>query len=294
MTTASTTGDDQWTVRRILDWTMGYLKEQGSEAPRLEAEVLLAHARNCKRIQLYTQFDQPLTPHERSVMRELVKRRGAAEPVAYLVGHKEFFSLDFHTPPGVLVPRPETEVLVGAALDAIKQWPQPQVLDLCTGTGCVAIAIAKNSPQAQLTAVELHDVPFATARKNLERHELEKRVQLLQGSLWEPLPVDAKFHVIVSNPPYVATGELADLPRDIRDHEPRAALDGGQDGLDVIRQIIDDSPLRLLPSGRLMIELSPEQSETVKSLMSERGFKEVRAHNDLAGRPRVVAGQWTT
>lgn len=286
--------DDQWTVRRILDWTINYLKEQGSESPRLEAEILLAHARNCRRIQLYTQFDQPLTDQERGVMRNLVKRRGAAEPVAYLVGHKEFFSLDFLVRPGVLIPRPETEVLVSEALDAARTIPVPRVLDLCTGSGCVGIAIAKNAPAAQVTAVELHEPALAAARENVERNGVQGRVMVLQGDLYAPIPSGERFELIVSNPPYVAQSEISELPRDVRDHEPHSALDGGPDGLDVIRKIVEDAPAWLAPGGRLLLEFSPEQAGGIRDLCERRGFANTAIKNDLAGRPRVIAARLPT
>jgi release factor glutamine methyltransferase len=285
--------EEPWTVKRILDWTIQYLKEKGSASPRLDAEVLLAHARRCQRIQLYTQFDQPLSDQERATMRELVKRRAAAEPVAYLVGHKEFFSLDFDTPPGVLIPRPDTETLVMAALDVLKTSPSlARGLDLCTGTGCVAIAIAKNHPGIEFTAVEISPQAFEVARANVARHQLESRIDLLSGDLFEPIPEGERFDLIVSNPPYVASGEIGELARDIREHEPHLALDGGPDGLDVIRRIVRESPRRLNPGGWLMLELSPEQAPAAIQLLQENGFTSVTAKNDLSGQARVVVGKW--
>lgn len=291
MATQTMTSDEPWTVRRILDWTVQYLKERGSTTPRLDAEILLATARGCPRIRLYTDFDQPLTEQQRTTMRGLVKRRGAAEPVAYLVGHREFFSLDFLVQPGVFIPRPDTEVLVMAALDALQGREAPRVLDLCTGTGCVPIAIARNSPSARLTAVELSQTALETARSNIEKHGLTQRIELLQGDLFAPLPEGAAFDIITSNPPYVQHDEIARLAADIRDHEPRMALDGGADGLDVIRQLVKQSPDYLIPGGWLMFELSPEQAPAAVEFMEERGFHEVAVKNDLAGLARVVLGR---
>jgi release factor glutamine methyltransferase len=284
--------DDQWTVRRILDWTIQFLKERESPTPRLDAEVLLAHARNCRRIQLYTQFDQPLSDEQRSVMRGLVKRRAAAEPVAYLVGHREFFSIDFLVRPGVLIPRPDTEILVMAALDVLKPVPHPRVLDLCTGSGCIPVAIAQNHPGAVLSAVELHEIPLSVAQENVSRHGLGERIQILQGDLFRPVPAGALFDVITSNPPYVTHREIQELAADVRDHEPHAALDGGQDGLDVIRQIVEQSPAFLNTGGWLMFELSPEQSTAAFELLQQRGFQDVAIKNDLAGQARVAIGRW--
>lgn len=285
------TTEEPWTVKRILDWTVNYLKERGSATPRLDAEVLLAQARNCKRIQLYTQFDQPLTDEQRTTMRQLVKRRAAAEPVAYLVGHREFFSLDFLVKPGVFIPRPDTEILVMAALEAIKEQNSPQVLELCAGTGCVPIAIAKNHATAQLTTVEISPQVIETTRANVQRHQLESRVHVLLGSLFEPVPTEQKFDLIVSNPPYVQHGEIAGLAADIRDHEPHLALDGGTDGLDVIRQIVRESADRLKPAGWLMFELSPEQAADGRQLLIDAGYTNVDIRKDLSGQARVIVGR---
>lgn len=285
------TTEAPWTVRRILDWTIGYLKEHGSETPRLDAEVLLAHARRCPRIQLYTQFDEPVSPEQRAEMRGLVSRRAAAEPVAYLVGHREFFSLDFLVTPGVFIPRPDTEILVMAALDAAKSRPSPGILELCAGTGCVSISLAKNLPTAQLTAIELHAVPFDVARRNIDRHSVGDRIQLLQGDLFAPLPPGSRFDLIVSNPPYIPTAEMGELAADIRNHEPATALDGGADGLDVIRRIAAAAADFLNPGGWLLLEFDPAQAHAGTELLRETGYADVEIRPDLAGQARVLAGR---
>ncbi|SFH55995.1 peptide chain release factor N(5)-glutamine methyltransferase [Planctomicrobium piriforme] len=285
------TTEEPWTVRRILDWTIGFLKERGSETPRLDAEVLLAHARKCKRIQLYTQFDQPLTDEQRTVMRELVKRRANAEPVAYLVGHREFFSLDFLVKPGVFIPRPDTEILVVAAIEILKDLPGADVLDLCSGSGCVPIAIAKNQLNAKVMTVELDPNVAAVTQANIDRHQLQDRVTLLQGDLFQPVPGGSQFDVITSNPPYVQQGEIAGLAADIRNHEPHLALDGGADGLDVIRRIVEQSPAKLKSGGWLMFELSPEQAPAALKLVQSQGFVETGVKNDLSGQARVIVGR---
>ncbi|MCA9080538.1 MAG: peptide chain release factor N(5)-glutamine methyltransferase [Planctomycetaceae bacterium] len=291
-TAADSTASGEWTVRKVLDWSIDHFKKNGSDSPRLDAEVLLAHARGCQRIQLYTQYDQPLTDQQRAVMRDLVKRRVNAEPVAYLVGHREFFSLDFVVNRDVFIPRPDTETLVMSALDAARELPQPKILDLCTGSGCVAIAIAVNARKSQVTAVELHPATAKVTRQNIERHGMESRVSLLEGNLFEPLPKGARFDLIVSNPPYVTTGEMAGLDPDVR-HEPTRALDGGTDGLDIIRLLIQQAPNHLHDGGWLMLELSPEQAPETMNLFTQRGFQQVGAVNDLSGQARVVQGRWT-
>ena len=157
---------EEWTVRRILDWTTAHLKQHGSDTPRLDAEILLAHARACRRIELYTHFDEPLTDAQRAVMRDLAKRRAKSEPVAYLVGHREFFSLDFRVTPDVLIPRPDTETLVVELIDAAKPLESPRILDIGTGSGCIAVAAAVNLPKAQITATDLSEAALAIAREN--------------------------------------------------------------------------------------------------------------------------------
>lgn len=296
------TSSDEWTVRRILDWTVAYLKEHGSDTPRLDAEILLAHARNCPRIQLYTQYDTPLTDSQRSTMRDLVRRRAAAEPVAYLVGHKEFFSLDVLVNRHVLIPRPDTETLVMTALDTVRERASSansggpdspaDILELGTGSGCIAVALAKNLPFARVTAVELSPEAIQVARSNMERHQLAEQITLLEGDLFAPVGGGRRFDVIVSNPPYVCREELEQLDPDVRDHEPHHALDGGPDGLDVIRRIVAESPDYLKKQGWLMLELSSEQASTVRQRMLERGFHNVQIKQDLAKRDRVVVGQW--
>lgn len=290
-TGAQSTTEEPWTVRRILDWTIAFLKERGSETPRLDAEILLAQARACQRIQLYTQFDEPLTESQRRVMRDLVKRRGAHEPVAYLVGHREFFSLRFAVRPGLFIPRPDTETLVLQALEVIKSNPRAHVLELCTGSGCIAVAIARNAPQCRITTVELSELAYEVALSNIEAHQVADRVILLQGDLFEAVPEDARFDLIVSNPPYIPTHEITELQADVRDHEPHLALDGGPDGLDVIRRLVAESPRRLSPGGWLMFELSPEQGDAAVKLLRDGGFEECGAVPDLSGQIRVVRGR---
>lgn len=332
--TAQAAAADSWTVRRVLEWTTQHLKKHGSETPRLDAEILLAHARGCPRIALYTHFEEPLSEPVRARMRELVQRRAQSEPVAYLVGHREFFSLDFQVTRDVLIPRPDTETLVMAVLDAIKpsfQSPrpriggegqgegtnapndsnsphpnpphskgrgdntnvaEPRVLDLCTGSGCVAIAVAKNCPSAQITATDLSPAALDVARGNAQKHQIQHRIQFHGGDLFAALPSMAQFDIIATNPPYVATAELDALAQDIRKYEPRIALDGGPDGLDIVRRIIVEAPGRLAPGGWLFIEISPEQSETVQQLLAANGvFTEIGVKKDLAGRARVAQGR---
>ncbi|MCA8997396.1 MAG: peptide chain release factor N(5)-glutamine methyltransferase [Planctomycetaceae bacterium] len=278
-------------MKRILDWTIPYLKEHGSETPRLDAEVLLAFARKCPRIRLYTDYDQPLTNQQRSVMRDLVRRRANAEPVAYLVGHREFFSLDFEVGPGVFIPRPDTELLVMATLDAIQEIESPHVLELCSGSGCIPVSIAKNHATVQVTAIEREPIPFAFSQKNIKKHGVDQRVELIQGNLFEAVPKGRRFHVVVSNPPYVLSSVIPTLQADVRDHEPIAALDGGADGLDAIRHLVEQSPKHLHPGGWLMFELDPTIADASAALLKQHGYQQVEIKTDLAGEPRIAVGR---
>jgi release factor glutamine methyltransferase len=285
----STPSGDEWTVKRILDWTTDHLKKHGSESARLDAEILLAHARGCKRIELYTRYEERLTDAQRSAMRELVKRRANAEPVAYLVGFKEFYSLPFAVTADVLIPRPETETLVLEAVELAKGSPAEQLrlLDLCTGSGCVAVAAAKGSAKFAVTATDLSDAALEVARGNAERNGVLEKVEFRQGDLFDALPAGTTFDVILSNPPYVAEGEYESLPPDIRLHEPATALLAGADGMDALRRIAAEAPRRLNAGGHLLVELDPKQAEPVAELLRP-SFHEVRFVKDLAGKVRVV------
>jgi release factor glutamine methyltransferase len=280
---------DVWTVRRVLEWTIPHLKAHGSESPRLDAEILLAHARGCPRIQLYTNYDEPLTEGQRAVMRDLVQRRAAAEPVAYLVGHREFFGLDFRVSRDVLIPRPDTETLVVAGLEFLATRPQPRVLDVGTGSGCIAISLAVNAPNAILVATDQSAAALEVARENAARHGVDDRIRFVEGDLYAPLSVSEPFDLIVSNPPYIASAEIDTLAPDVRLHEPRAALDGGPDGLAIIRRLLADARAFLSPAGGLLIEISSEQAEAVTQLLAANGaFEDIRVIHDLSRQPRVV------
>ena len=284
--------DAAWTVGKIIDWTTAHLKKHGSETPRLDAEILLAQARNCPRIQLYVHYHEVLTDDERTVMRDLVRRRAQAEPVAYLVGHREFFGLDFRVTPDVLIPRPETETLVLELLAAARSYDMPRILDVGTGSGCIAIAAAVNAPGAAVTAIDISAPALEIARANASHHEVAGRVTFLEGDLFAPLGANAAFDIIVSNPPYVADGEMQKLPADIRQHEPPHALRAGPEGLDVITLLVAGARAHLAPKGSLLIEISPEQSTRVVALIDEtKEYEPARVIKDASGSERVVASR---
>jgi release factor glutamine methyltransferase len=291
---APSSSEATWTIRRIIEWTTTYLQNHGSDAPRLEAEILLAHARNCPRINLYTHFDELLSDTERSTMRELVRRRAQSEPVAYLVGHREFFGLEFTVTPDVLIPRPDTETLVVALLELVKPYPRPRILDVGTGSGCIAIAAAANSPAAEVTAIDVSEAALGLAQSNAARHGVLDRLHFLAGDLFAPLPSQEMFHVIASNPPYVREDEWDTLPEEIRAFEPRRALLGGPDGLEIVRRLLAGAPAFLVEGGHLLVEISPEQADDVCALFcAEDRYREITVLKDLTGRSRVVHGRRT-
>lgn len=285
--------DAPWTVRRVLEWTTGHLKKHGSDTPRLDAEILLAHARHCQRIQLYTQFDEPLPDDVRAQMRELVQRRSKAEPVAYLVGQREFFSLIFKVTRDVLIPRPDTETLVMEIIDGAKGLSASKILDLCTGSGCVAIATAKNCKTAMVTASDISPSAVKIARENAEQNQVADRVTVIESDLFAAIPRDFKFDVIAGNPPYIPSAEIEKLEAEVSQHEPRLALDGGSDGLSVLRRIIDAAPEFAAPRGLLLLEFTPEQVDELEALIKNHpAYDDVSIRKDLGHRPRVLRARF--
>jgi len=283
---------DVWTVQRVLQWTTGHLQSKGCETPRLDSEILLAHVCRCERIHLYTDFHRELNADQRARMRELIHRRSSGEPVAYLVGHREFYSLDFIVTPDVLIPRPETETLVLELEDIAKPFSKPEILDLCTGSGCIAVATARQLPEANVTATDLSEPALAIAKQNAVQHQLQSRIQFFHGDLFAALPGRKLFDCIVSNPPYVAAQEMASLPVDVRDYEPKSALVAGPDGLSVITRIVQQSTEYLKGGGWLLLEFSPEQAIPICRIFCDTGiFREPVIVNDLTNRPRVVKAQ---
>ncbi len=292
-TTPQSTADEPWTVRRVLEWTTGHLKKHGSDTPRLDAEILLAHARGCQRIQLYTQFDEPLNDSVRGIMRELVQRRTKAEPVAYLVGVREFFSLGFRVTRDVLIPRPDTETLVMEVLDGVKGISAPKVLDLCTGSGCVAIAVAKNAKSAHITATDISAAAIEIARENVARHNVASQVDIIESDLYAGITPGMKYDVIASNPPYIPSAEIDQLDAEVARHEPRLALDGGADGLTILKRIIDAAPAFAASNALLLLEFTPEQADVLNAIVSNHGgYDEIVIRKDLAHRPRVLKARF--
>jgi release factor glutamine methyltransferase len=277
---------ETWTVRRLLEWTEDFLRKKGFESPRLEAQILLAHALGCKKIDLYVRHEDEPAEDRRAAFREMIKKRSEGMPVAYLVGHREFYSLEFAVSPAVLIPRPETETLVMEALRRLKSMEAPRVLDLGTGSGAIAIAIAKQHKTARVTAVDISTAALAVAASNAERHGVADRITYLEGDLFSPV-TGQTFDLVVSNPPYIADAEFAALDVGVRDFEPRTALAGGPDGLDVYRRIAADVANVLAPGGVVVVEIGATQEVAVRELFAHHldigpSFK------DPAGRPRVL------
>ena len=284
-----------WTVGRLLTWTTDYLKQHGAASPRLDAEVLLASARGCERIQLYTAYDEIADEATRALFRDYVRRRAAGEPVAYLVGHREFFSLSFRVTRDVLIPRPETEHLVVECLDLLKHRPagaEPSpawIADLGTGTGAIAISIAKHAPECRVTASDISPAALEVARSNAQQHQVGQRIDFRLGDLLAEIPADAQFDIIVSNPPYVSQPEWEQLPAEIKDYEPQLALVGGPAGTEIIARLIPQAAEHLRSAGWLLMEISPMTEAAVRQQLALDGrFESVQTVKDLAGLPRVI------
>lgn len=283
---------EEWSVGRLLTWTTDYLKKNNSDSPRLEAEILLAHARGCQRIELYTAFSDLVAPDVRGKFRDLVKRRAEGTPVAYLVGEREFFSLSFKVSPSVLIPRPETETLVVLALTFLQSLPvgdkPPRVIDVGTGSGAIVVALAKHFPGAEYFAVDKSPEALVVAQENAAKHGLSEAIQFSHGDLLSGQPKDA-FDLIVSNPPYVSESEYDALPRDVREFEPKLALVGGKAGDELVQTLVTQAANCLKPQGRILIEISPMLDDAVRSFLeSQPAFEQVAVQKDLAQLARVV------
>ena len=282
-----------WTIQKLLNWITDYFTTKKIDSPRLNAEILMTHVLGLKRIELYTNFSQLVSEKNLEILHEMVKRAGLNEPVAYLTGKTEFYSLELLVNTDTLIPRPETELLVERAIELLRTRPGKQlVCDLCTGSGCIAVAIAKNFPDAQITATDISDKALAVAAKNVEKHMLASRIRLLHGDLFAPLRSEqtpALFDIIVSNPPYVSSSQFSSLEKNVKDYEPQLALLAGNDGLDVCDKIISQAALWLKPGGALMLEIGFEQGPAIKKLMTDTTtFGEITIEKDFNNNDRVA------
>jgi release factor glutamine methyltransferase len=284
---------DTPTISSLLSRSTGYLREKGSTSPRLDAELLLAEVLGLTRVELYTNFEQPLNNDEVDAYRELVRRRGRGEPVAYIVGRAYFRNLTLRVSPAVLVPRPETEHVVDSALTFLMEgdWGphSPEVLDLGTGSGAIAVSLAAGFPEARITATDASSEALEIAAENARIEGAAGRVVLMESDLFDRLDPLHTFDLIVCNPPYISAEEWPTLPVDVRDHEPRHALYGGRDGLDFYRRLAAEAPQFLRPQGCLIMEIGHNQGVAVTELLRESGlFDSVDIEKDYAGHDRVV------
>ncbi len=280
----------EWTIADVLRWAADDFRARGIESPRLDAEVLLARALGTTRIQLVVDALRVLPAEELARFREMVKRRRAHEPVAYILGEREFWGRVFRVDRRVLVPRPDTETLVQAALDRTRHVSMSmRALDLCTGSGCVAITLAKERPTSVVYATDASEDALAVARENALRLGAYN-VALRAGDLYAAAPPAQRFDVITANPPYIARGEMATLMQDVRDFEPRLALEAGDDGLDVLRRVVAGAPAHLVAGGVLAVEVGAGQAPAVAELFRGGGFDSIELRRDYARIERVVSG----
>lgn len=316
--------DDIWTVKRILEWIEGYLAQHGDGSPRVSAQWLVSEALGVSRLQLFLDAARPLAADERAVLRDWTKRRSRGEPLQYITGEAAFRHIAVKVRPGVLIPRPETEVLVSEALALLPAAPKPQdtldaellrryadlggvpdvsaesdagtqlmVADICTGSGCIACAIASEHPATHVIATDISPDAIALARENVAALELEGDVEVIECDLGEGIPPASvgSFDLIVSNPPYIPTAVLDEMPTEVSQHEPTLALDGGTDGLDIFRRLLGWCEKALRPGGHIAFELHETCLDDAAAEAEHAGFADVRIVRDLAERPRVLTAR---
>lgn len=277
---------EPWTIQRVLGWTSEYFSNKGLDSSRLTAELLLAQALGCDRVHLYMDFSRPLNKDELAAFRALVERRAAGEPTFYLLGSREFYGRRFKVDARVLVPRPETELVVEAALEKLGEGFAGTALELCTGSGCIGLSLAAERPDLRLLAVDASAQALEVARENAQALGLAERVELLGGDLYAPVP-GRSFALVVANPPYLETGLIPTLAPEVL-AEPRIALDGGPDGLALIRRIVAGAPAALDPGGWLVVEIGEGQGAALLDLCRAAGLVDGAIRKDLAGLERIA------
>ena len=281
---------EAWTVLRMILWSADYLGQRGVPSARLDAEHLLAHAVGVGRLQLYLEHERPLTPWELDAFRPLLKRRAAREPLQYILGRQPFRELDLVVSPDVLIPRPETELLVGEVLAwATAREGTATALDVGTGSGAIALSLAFEGGFASVLATDVDEKALDVARRNRDAAALADRVELRLGPLFEPVRPGERFDVVVSNPPYVAESEAAALEPEITGWEPHGAVFGGEDGLEILRALVEEAGAVLRPGGLLALEVGAGQAATIVRMLEETGrYEETKARRDHAGKERIV------
>jgi release factor glutamine methyltransferase len=281
---------ETWTIREVLRWTGRDFAERGVDAPRLDAELLVAHALRMDRVGLYLDMERPLSADELARVRALVQRRRQREPVAYILGTREFFGRAFEVGPAVLVPRPDTETLVERALEVLPKGPA-RILDLCTGSGIIAISLAASRPDVDVDATDVSKEALEVAGRNAERHAVGDRIAWHLGDLFAAVPAGRLYDLVTANPPYISEGELPTLAPEVARWEPRLALAAGVEGLDVLERIAAGVPEVLRPGGAVLVEVGLGQASSVCQALEAAGLHAVRAHRDLGGVERVVEGR---
>ena len=286
------------TVIEILNWSTNYLKDHQIENPRLNAELLLAHSLNLSREGLYVRLNSKIKKGEKETLERLIKRRISGEPLQYILGHQEFWSIDFKVDPSVLIPRPETELLVEQTLSILSETPfqsPPFILEIGTGSGAVAISLAKEARDIFLVATDISGNALLLAKENAESSGVLHQIKFVNGNLFDPfrfLGEREPFDLILSNPPYITCSEIEGLAKEVKDYEPIIALNGGEDGLTFYRNIISQAPFYLKKGGWLLLEVGQAQGERVSELIEKRGdFLTPQRLQDLSGIERVVKAQ---
>lgn len=283
------------TILETLNWTTNYLRDHGIDHPRLNAELLLASSMNISREKLYVQLQSQMPEEERRGLEGLIRRRISGEPLQYILGHQEFWSIDLKVDPYVLIPRPETEVLVAAGLSILLKIASnkiPSVLELGTGSGAITIALAREAGDVSFIATDISTDALRVAEENARSVGVLNKIEFVKGDLFKPLPIKETFDLILSNPPYIRRSEWKGLMREVRDYEPRIALDGGEDGLDFYRKMISQAPSYLKNKGWLLMEVGSGQADRVSEMIEARGgFQKPERVKDLSGIERVVKAQ---
>ena len=280
-----------WTVLDLVEWTENYFRESGITTPRLDAEVLLGFVLKKSRLQLYLSFEMPVFPDHLSAFRQLVQRRKEHTPISYLTNHREFMSLDFYVDSRVLIPRPETEILVEYVLDRTSKHGSISLVDIGTGSGVIAVSLAFNRPEWYIVATDISIEALAVAKTNATRHQ--SQIEFRSGDMLSTLEsVDNKFDWIVSNPPYISSQDYKTLPPDVRNFEPKLALTSPPDGLQLIRKLIESAPNYLRPNGRLAIEIGKDQRPDVEDFVHcSKKYQKIDFVPDLSGISRVLVVQ---
>jgi release factor glutamine methyltransferase len=281
--------EQPWTIRRILSWTAKDFADRGLDSPRLDAELLVAHALGLGRVALYMDLDRPLSEAERLAVREVVRRRRGHEPVAYIVGAKEFWGRTFRVSSSVLVPRPDTEALVERALELVPAEGAHRILDLCTGSGVIGLTLAAERAEVTVDLVDISPEALAVARSNAALLGLTERVRTLCDDLFDAVAEQQRYGLVTANPPYIPEPELSSLAADVRDHEPRIALVGGYDGFEIHRRLVAGAGDVLAPGGSLLVEVGKGQAPRLEAMLLDAPWVATTARlRDLGGVERVV------